>query len=132
MATHPQFLVLLVAMILGVSTLGSERVKAWRILALFTVGGFALWATSGAYSFLGPVPAVDGAGQTIRDLAGHPLYTSEGVSSAQGFMAASLYLGFACIISAVLLGVFKLWSGGISLRNLAERDSSDYERLEPK
>lgn len=116
MSMHPQFLAVLVGIVLLVSILGSDSVPWWRIGAFVVIGFLGLWASSGAYSILGPGPAADAAGNIIRDVNGHPLYRSRDVSSAESFMTATVYLSFACLIAALVLGFVKLCSGDIRLR----------------
>jgi len=116
MSIHPQFLGLLVGMVLLVSILGSDSVHWWRIGAFAIIGLTGLWASSGAYSILGPGPAADAAGNIIKDLHGRPLYRSGDVSSAESFMNATVYFSFACLIASLILGFVKLCSGEIRLR----------------
>ena len=113
---HPQFLAVLVGMVLLVSILGSDRVPWWRIGAFVVIGFLGLWASSGAYSILGPGPASDAAGNIIKDMNGRPLYRSGDVSSTESFMTATVYLSLACLVSALVLGFVKLCSGDIRLR----------------
>jgi uncharacterized membrane protein len=116
MSMHPQFLGLLVAMVVLVSILGSDSVPWWRVGAFVVVGFFGLWASSGAYSILGPGLAVDAAGNIIKDMNGRPLYRPRDISSAESFMNATVYFSIACLIAALILGFVKLCSGDIRLR----------------
>lgn len=108
MSMHPQFLALLVGMLLLVSILGSDHVPWWRIGVLVIIGIAGLWASSGAYSILGSGPAADAAGNLIKDVDGHPLYRREVVDSASGFMTATVYFSFATLIAAPVLAFVKL------------------------
>jgi hypothetical protein len=111
MAIFPQFLAILVCMILLISVLGSDRVPWWRVGFFLLIALFGLWAASGAYSILGPAPAFDVSGNMIKDPKGHPLYRAADVASAEVFTQSTAFLSFGCLITGLILGFVKLCSG---------------------
>jgi hypothetical protein len=100
---HPTFLAFVTCMIILICVLGSDQVRPWKVLALLLLGLFGLFASSGAYSILGPCPAVDAAGQFIRDSENHPLYRAHQIAAAEGYMTATIYLSIGSLLAAVII-----------------------------